>query len=154
MGDRAKRRGQFARRGVYVKGEPQYASSKGVDQNVVRTPMALDNSSIYEASSEGNPIVLYAEFDSRRILGLAASIILGIRPDAAHAAAIVARFTGNKQTEAVILHIVRLAWYLIDTEKDSMLIFRWDSNGLNLSGMVDASLANDPNKKKVILGTS
>ena len=52
MGERAKRRGRFARKEIYVKGEPQYACSKGVDQNVVRTPMALDNSSIYEASSE------------------------------------------------------------------------------------------------------
>ena len=31
MGERAKRRGRFARREIYVKGEPRYASSKGVD---------------------------------------------------------------------------------------------------------------------------
>ena len=61
--------------------------------------MYLNHGEIYEESSEDNPIVPYDVFDSRRILGLAAYIILGIRPDAAHAAAIVARFTGSKQTD-------------------------------------------------------
>ena len=63
-------------------------------------------------------------FDSRRILGLSAYIILGIRPDAVHEAAIVARFTGSKQTEAVIDHCVRLAWYLVDTEESCVLTCR------------------------------
>ena len=152
MGDRAKKRGKYCRKEIYVRGEPMNVSSKGLDQKKVRTPMALDNKDIYAESSEENPIVPYDVFDSRRILGLAAYIILGIRPDAAHAAAIVARFTGSKQTEAVIKHTVRLAWYLVDTEKDYVLTFRKSLDGLSLSGMVDASFANDPKTKRSYFG--
>ena len=109
MEDRAKKKGRFCRKEVLVKGEPRPADYENVQRTVVRTPMALDHKNIYEPSGEDNPIVPYDAFDSRRILGLSAYIILNIRPDAAHAAAIVARFTGSKQTEAVIQHAVRLA---------------------------------------------
>ena len=71
-------------------------------------------------------------FDSRRILGLAAYIILGIRPDAAHSAAIVTRFTGSKQTKKVIENTVRLAWYLVDTQEECVLTYRKSSDGMNL----------------------
>ena len=118
MGDRAKKKGRFCRKEILVKGEARCVGYDNIQRSVVRTPMALDHKKIYELSGEENPIVPYDTFDSRRILGLAAYIILGIRPDAAHAAAIVARFTGSKQTEAVIQSAVRLAWYLVDTENE------------------------------------
>ena len=123
-----------------------------VQKTVVRTPMALDHKKIYEPSEDKNPIVPYDAFDSRRILGLAAYIILGIRPDAAHTAAIVARFTGSKQTEAVIQNAVRLAWYLVDTENDHILTYVRSADEVDLSGMVDASLSNDPITKQALKG--
>ena len=87
--------------------------------------MALDHRDIFEPASieEGNAIVPYDEFDSRKLLGLAAFIILHIRPDAAHTAAVVARFTGCKQTEHVIKHVVRLCWYLADSEHEAVLTY-------------------------------
>ena len=78
MGDRARKRGRFCRKERIVRGEV-VGSSAGC-QNVVRSPMTYDHSDIYELSSEDNPVVPYDVFDSRRILGLAAYIILGIRP--------------------------------------------------------------------------
>ena len=111
MGDRARKRGRFCRKERIVHGEV-VGSSEGSGR-VVRSPMAYDHSDIYELSGDNNPIVPYDVFDSRRTLGIAAYIILGIRPDAAHFASVVARFTGNKQTEAVIRHTVRLAWYFV-----------------------------------------
>ena len=150
MGDRAKKRGRFCRKERILHGE--VVSSSDRNERVVRSPMAFDHSDIYELSGDDNPIVPYDVFDSRRILGLAAYIILGIRPDAAHVASIVARFTGTKQTEAVIRHTVRLAWYLVDTEEDCVLTYRKSSNGMDLSGMVDASFANDPLSKRSYFG--
>ena len=156
MGSRARRKAKFARREKRVidkvYSEFPKEGKDGVNDCGVRTPMALDNSSIYEPSMPGNSIVPYDVFDSRRILGLAAYIILGIRPDAAHAAAIVARFTGSKQTEAVIDHCVRLAWYLVDTEESCVLTYRRSPDGLDLTGMVDASFANDPLTKRSYFG--
>ena len=70
---------------------------ESVDKDLkVRTPMALDHRDIFEPASleEGNPIFPYEEFDSRKLLGLAAFIILHIRPDSTHCAAILARFIG------------------------------------------------------------
>ena len=155
MGPKARKKAKFARKERRVK-DQVYSDSRrggnGGDDVEVRTPMALDNSSIYEPSSAENPIVPYDVFDSRRILGLAAYIILGIRPDAAHAAAIVARFTGSKQTEAVIENCVRLAWYLVDTEESCVLTYRRSRDGLDLTGMVDASFANDPLTKRSYFG--
>ena len=150
MGDRARKQGRFCRKERIVRGEV-VGSSAGC-QDVVRSPMTYDHSDIYELSSEDNPVVPYDVFDSRRILGLAAYIILGIRPDYAHMASVVARFTGNKQTDAVIRHTVRLAWYLIDSEEDCVLTYRKSPNGLDLSGMVDASFANDPVTKRSYFG--
>ena len=150
MGDRAKKQSRFCKRERILHGE--VVSSSERSERVVRSPMAFDHSDIYELSGDDNPIVPYDVFDSRRILGLAAYIILGIRPDAAHVASIVARFTGNKQTEAVIRHTVRLAWYLVDTEEDCVLTYRKSSDGMDLSGMVDASFANDPLTKRSYFG--
>jgi len=156
MGSRARRKAKFARREKRVidkvYSEFPKEGKDGVNDCGVRTPMALDNSSIYEPSMPGNSIVPYDVFDSRRILGLAACIILGIRPDAVHAAAIVARFTGGKRTEAVIDHCVRLAWYLVDTEESCVLTYRRSPDGLDLTGMVDASFANDPLTKRSYFG--
>ena len=114
--------------------------------------MSLNHGEIYEESSEDNPLIPYDVFDSRRILGLAAYIILGIRPDAAHAAAIVARFTGSKQTEKVIENTVRLAWYLVDTQEECVLTYRKSSDGMNLWSMVDSSFNNDPVTKRSYFG--
>ena len=127
MGDRAKRRSKFCRKQKYVKGVPEDIPTSE-DLNRVRTPMSLNHDEVYEESSEDNPLIPYDVFDSRRILGLAAYIILGIRPDAAHAAAIVARFTGSKQTEKVIENTVRLAWYLVDTQEECVLTYRKSSD--------------------------
>ena len=80
--------------------------------------MAFDHKDIYELSGDDNPVVPYDVFDSRRILGLAAYTILCIRPDCAHVESVVARFTRNKQTEAVIRQTLRLAWYLVDSEEE------------------------------------
>jgi len=155
MRTRARKKAKFARRERRVKyqvySDVRKGGGGGGDDIDVRTPMALDNSSIYEPSSVENPIVPYDVVDSRRILGLAACIILGIRPDAVHAAAIVARFTGSKRTEAVIDHCVRLAWYLVDTEDSCVLTYKKSPDGLDLTGMMDASFANDPLDKRVIL---
>ena len=152
MGDRAKKKGRFCRKEILVKGEARSMGYDNVNTSVVRTPIALDHKNIYEPSGEDNPIVPYDTFDSRRILGLAAYIVLGIRPDAAHAAAIIARFTGSKQTEAVIQHTVRLAWYLVDTENDHVLTFIRSMEGFDLNGMVDASFSNDPITKRSYFG--
>ena len=152
MGDRAKKKGRFCRKEILIKGEARCVGYDNIQKSVVRTPMALDHKKIYELSGEENPIVPYDTFDSRRILGLAAYIILGIRPDAAHAAAIVARFTGSKQTEAVIQSAVRLAWYLVDTENEHILTYVRSAEGFDLSGMVDASFSNDPITKRSYFG--
>ena len=152
MGDRAKKKGRFCRKEILVKGEARCVGYDDVQKTVVRTPMALDHKKIYEPSGDENPIVPYDAFESRRILGLAAYIILGIRPDAAHTAAIVARFTGSKQTEAVIQNAVRLAWYLVDKENDHILTYVRSADGVDLSGMVDASFSNDPITKQALKG--
>ena len=153
MGDRAKRRGRFCTREKLVKGEPQVVESVDTDLKV-RTPMALDHRDIFEPASleEGNSIVPYEEFDSRKLLGLAAFIILHIRPDSAHCAAIIARFTGCKQTENVIRHVVRLCWYLVDSEEEAVLTYVRGVGDPQLSCMVDASFANDPITKKSYFG--
>ena len=153
MGDRARRRGRYCTREKLVKGEPQVVESKNTDLKV-RTPMALDHRDIFEPASieEGNAIVPYDEFDSRKLLGLAAFIILHIRPDAAHTAAVVARFTGCKQTEHVIKHVVRLCWYLVDSEHEAVLTYSRGVGDPQISCMVDASFANDPVSKKSYFG--
>ena len=154
MGERAKRRGKFCTREKLVKGEPRELPSADVDTRKVRTPMALGHRDIYNPPSveDGNPLVPYDEFDSRKLLGLAAWIILHVRPDACHTAAIVARFTGQKQTEAVIKHVVRLCWYLIDTQNECVLTYRRGDGEPKISCMVDASFSNDPLTKKSYFG--
>ena len=94
----------------------------------------------------------YDVFDSRKLLGLAAFIILHIRPDAAHTAAVVARFTGFKQIEHVIKHVVRLCWYLVDSEHEAVLTYNRGVGDPQISCMVDASFANDPVTKKSYFG--
>ena len=137
-----------------MKGKPAEVKSTEEQSKTVRTPMALNHNDIYDPASEedGNPIIPYSEFDSRKLLGLAAWIILHVRPDAAHAAAIVARFTGVKQTEAVIKHVVRLCWYLVDTEEECVLTYRRGEGEPTVSCMVDASFANDPISKRSYFG--
>lgn len=51
----------------------------------------------------------------------------------------------------MIDHCARLAWYLVDTEESCVLTYRRSSDGLDLTGMIDASFANDPLTKGVIL---
>ena len=60
--------------------------------------------------------------------------------------------TGNKQTEAVIDHCVRLAWYLVDTEENCVLTYRKSPYVLDLTGTVDAIFANDPLTKRSYFG--
>ena len=154
MGPRAVKRGKFCTKEKLVRGEPQEVKSASIDVRKVRTPMALDHRDIYEPASteDGNALVPYDEFDSRKLLGLAAWIILHVRPDASHVAAIVARFTGSKQTEAVIKHVVRLCWYLIDTQDECVLTYHRGHGEPKITCMVDASFANDPITKKSYFG--
>ena len=154
MGPRAVKRGKFCTKEKLVREEPQEVKSTNADVRKVRTPMALHHKDIHEPASfeDGNPLVPYDEFDSRKLLGLAAWIILHVRPDASHTAAIVARFTGSKQTKAVIKHVVRLCWYLIDTQEKCVLTYRRGHGEPKITCMVDASFANGPLTKKSYFG--
>ena len=114
----------------------------------IKYPINPYNQDIFEETSESNPIVPYAEYDSRSVLGLAAYIVLHTRLDCAYSTAVCARFSGCRNTENVVKAINHLAWYLIDTEEDHVLTFWKTEENSGLNAFSDASFANCPITRK------
>lgn len=110
----------------------------------VPSPLVPDHvKRLEEEPSDANPVVPESSFSCRAVLGSVLWMVLACRPDACHAASLLARHVA-KQTKHVVDGVRRLAHYLIST-RDYALTFR--KNGCGFRAYVDSSFANDPSRK-------